>query len=99
MVSLDTTFYCHCVSRCVLRAFLCGVDARTGQNFEHRRQWIEDCLSKLGNMLAIDIAAYEAMSKHCEEGTNKESAASRMGINGGPGRTRTFFSLKSLWLF
>ena len=33
-------------------------------------------------MLAIDIAAYEAMSKHCEEGINKESVVQRREING-----------------
>ena len=57
-VSLDATPYYHCISRCVRRAFLCGADANTGQNYEHRRQWIEDKLLELADIFALDICAY-----------------------------------------
>lgn len=64
LIALEDTPYYHCVSRCVRRAFLCGDDHYTGQNFDHRKQWIVDRLKLLGEVFTIDIAAYAIMSNH-----------------------------------
>jgi hypothetical protein len=64
LVLLEETPYYHCVSRCVRRAFLRGVDALTGKSYEHRRQWIVDRIKQLTDIFSIDCRAYSVMSNH-----------------------------------
>ena len=64
IVSLADTPYYHCVSRCVRQAFLCGEDRYSGKNFDHRKPWLVDRMALLGEVFAIDIAAYAVMSNH-----------------------------------
>ena len=64
IIDLDSTPYYHCISRCVRRAFLCGEDHLTGNNFEHRRDWVVERIAYLGHTFGIEIASYAIMSNH-----------------------------------
>ena len=63
-ISLSNTPYYHCISRCVRRTFLCGVDHSTNKDYSHRKQWLVERLALLSKTFAIDVCAYSAMSNH-----------------------------------
>ena len=54
----------HCVSRCVRRARLCGIDGYTGKSFEHRKPIVEERIQQLGEIFAVGIHTYAVMSNH-----------------------------------
>ncbi len=51
IVSVDDTPFYHCMSRCVRRAFLCGTDHYSGNDYEHRREWLENKLHEASSIL------------------------------------------------
>ena len=64
IISLENIPYYHCIACCVRRAFLCGEDQFTGQNFDHRKQWLIEHFKFLSHVFAIDVCAYAVMSNH-----------------------------------
>jgi len=63
-ISLSDTPYYHCISRCVRRTFLCGIDRATNKDYSHRKQWITERLALLSKTFAIDVCAFSVMSNH-----------------------------------
>ena len=63
-VNIETTPYYHVIGRCVRRAFLCGLDASSGKNYEHRRQWVIQRLELLCSVFAIELCSYTILENH-----------------------------------
>ena len=54
----------HCVSRCVRRAWLCGIDPYSNNDYTHRKAWVEQRLHEVAACFAIGIYGYAVMSNH-----------------------------------
>ena len=54
----------HIVTRCVRRAFICGYDSLTGNNYDYRKGWIKTRLEVLSNSFGVDVCGYAVMSNH-----------------------------------
>jgi len=54
----------HCVTRCVRRAWLCGVDPLTKIDHEARRAMVEARIHELGSSFSMAIYGYAVMSNH-----------------------------------
>ena len=63
-ISLEETPWYHVVSRCVRRAYLCGVDHISGESYEHRRDWLAQLIKQLAAIFTIDIAAGTQKDRH-----------------------------------
>lgn len=62
LISVDTTPYYHCISRCVRQAYLCGKTKL--KSYEHRRSWIEERLLSINEIFVIKVVSYAVMSNH-----------------------------------
>ncbi|PAY16780.1 hypothetical protein CKO51_24885 [Rhodopirellula sp. SM50] len=62
--SPDEVCICHCVQRCVRRAFLAGLDQQTGVDYSFRKEWIRRRMEALASVFAIDVLSYSIMSNH-----------------------------------
>lgn len=54
----------HAIQRCVRRAFLAGVDEKSGKDFSFRKDWICRRMEALASVFAIDVFVYSVMSNH-----------------------------------
>ena len=54
----------HVYNRCVRRAFICGYDPISGNDYSHRKEWLQQRMEYLIGIFAFDIATFAIMSNH-----------------------------------
>ena len=54
----------HVVQRCVRRCYLMGSDAASGNNYDHRKKWLEDRLQRFAAAFGIDLICFSILSNH-----------------------------------
>ena len=62
--STDGVSICHCVQRCVRRAWLAGTDPVSGKDYGYRREWIRRRMEALASVFGIDVLGYAILSNH-----------------------------------
>jgi len=64
LVDAENGGFYHCISRCVRRGWLCGMDVVTGRSYEHRKAWVEERILLLSRIFAVEVYGYAVMSNH-----------------------------------
>ena len=64
IVDLSRVQVLHCWTRCVRRSYLCGRDPVDGQDYGHRRDWIQELLAELAGLFALEVGFYCIMKNH-----------------------------------
>ena len=54
----------QCVNRCVRWAFLCGEDAVSGRDFDHRKGWVRERVELLAGVFGIEVLSFAVTSNN-----------------------------------
>jgi len=85
----------------VRRAFLCGDDAHSEQNFDHRRQWMVDWILRLNVLLshcpAGGCGAIEHASRFLKEFGHAIGRPESMVAHAAKRQTRYLRGIKTAW--
>ncbi len=60
----DAIEIAHVFNRLVRRCFLMGDDPVTGNNYDHRKNWVEAMMQVQAKYFAIDLLGFSIMSNH-----------------------------------